>query len=171
VPLSDYAVFAARRVIAAPNLYEDANVFRFDMENGGQAVMLTNRTGTGTSSAVRNIESVTVAGDPLFVAWAERLGIVATSSEDVYVTSILGNAEVRRVSAANPAGQSVVDGSIRFTCVPAAGVVWAVGQGRLDVPEDNVAVQWSALGSAGPLTRLSPAPVLTRVFQVIGVSQ
>jgi hypothetical protein len=171
VPLSDYAVFAARRVIAAPNLYEDANVFRFDMENGGQAVMLTNRTGTGTSSAVRNIESVTVAGDPLFVAWAERLGIVATSSEDVYVTSILGNAEVRRVSAANPAGQSVVDGSIRFTCLPAAGVVWAVGQGRIDVPEDNVAVQWSALGSAVPLTRLSPAPVLTRVFQVIGVSQ
>ncbi len=169
VPLSDLAVFTARRVVTPSTVFEDANVFQFDIENGGVATMLTNHVGTGAANDVRNIESVAVVGDPLFVAWAERAGISAAASEDVYTTSLLGGV-IRRVSVPNPAGQSVVDGSIRFTCLPSAGLVWAIGSGRTDVPEDNVRVEWSALGTAGLPTLLTPTPIPARMLQVIGNS-
>ncbi|HLU40282.1 MAG TPA: hypothetical protein VK081_12920, partial [Planctomycetota bacterium] len=170
VPHTGLAVFAARRTVEPPTDYEDANVFVFDVENGGEATMLTANTGRGADYVVRNIESLVPCGDPPFVAWAERAGNTVATSEDVFTVSLLGGV-VRRVSVPDPNGQTIVDGSIRFTSLPAAGVVWAVGQGAaLDVPDQNVRVEWSALGTAAPPVRLTPSPVADRVFQVLGTT-
>lgn len=169
VPLSDFAVFTARRVVTA-GAYEDANVFRFDIEHGGEAVELTENRGTGFQEDVLHIDSLMAAQDPLFVAWAQRVGLSRSDSEDVFVTPLLGGL-VRQVSVTSPTGQTVVDGSIRFTCLPVTGVVWARGQGQLPIPDTNAVVEWSPLGGPYVPTVLTPAPMGTTVLQVIGTSQ
>ncbi|MEZ5964152.1 MAG: hypothetical protein R3F56_09930 [Planctomycetota bacterium] len=169
VPLSDWVVFTGRRAVSgAP--YEDANVFRFDIEHGGEAVELTANRSTGTQGQVLHIDSLVVAADPQYVAWAERVGISRSNSEDVYVVPLLGGL-VRRMSVPNPSGQSVVDGSIRFTCEPTTGLVWALGTGPFAVPDTSTVVEWSALGGPHTPTALTAPVPGAQVLQVLGTSQ
>lgn len=169
VPLTDFVVFTGR-CVPTTTAYADANVFRFDIEHGGEAVQLTANTGEGNQSQVLHIDSLVVARDPLYVAWSQRVGLSHGNSEDVYVVPLLGGL-VRRMSVPNAAGQSVVDGSIRFTCLPVTGLVWALGTGPFAVPDTNTVVEWSALGGPYTPTALTPAATSPQVLQVIGTSQ
>lgn len=162
-----FAYFTARRETGTSGVFEDANLFRFDIERGGEAQMLTNYTGTGASTAIINMESLMLSPDSKLVAWSQRVGTAATASEDVfYKTTGLG--PIWQVSVSEPTGQSVVDGSIFFTCDPVTGVVWAMGTGSTTIPTANARVEWAPLGGPSIPLRLTPAPVGTRVFQVLG---
>lgn len=168
-PLSDFAVFTARRAIAGAG-FEDANVFRFDIENGGEAQELTTNRGTGTLDEVIHIDSLVPGIDPLYLAWAQRTGVSLNNSEDVYSVSMYGGV-VRRMSVPNATGQTVVDGSIRFTCLPVTGLVWALGTGPFAIPTTNTMIEWSALGGPYVPTPLTAPSAATRALQVIGTSQ
>ncbi|HLU38980.1 MAG TPA: hypothetical protein VK081_06315, partial [Planctomycetota bacterium] len=161
-PVGDFAYFAARRAVGG-GAFEDANVFRFDIENGGQAEMLTNNTTTGPLSAIKQIESLTISRDGSHLAWAQRVGTSATSSEDVFHF----HTSLRQMSASNPSGQTITDGSIWFTCDPPNGIVWSVGTGSTSVPLNSTRIQWAALSTSNPLPLTGPA-VSNRFYQVLG---
>ncbi|HZN37152.1 MAG TPA: hypothetical protein VFD82_00025 [Planctomycetota bacterium] len=166
-PVGSQAYFTARREV--PGLFEDANVFRFDIENGGQAVMLTNNTGTG--AAVGNvicIENLCISDDGNHLAYSQRLGNTATAStpENVFHLN-LGTSTITQCSVSQ-ASQSITDGSVRF-CGGAnpSGLVWSLGTNSPSVPTANAVVQFAALGSNSPIT-ISAPPAGTRLYQVLG---
>lgn len=166
-PVGNYAYFTARKETGVAATYEDANVFRFDIENGGQAVQLTTYAGTGAAAAIKNMESLTISADGLHVAWAQRTGTTAATSEDVFHLNLTTNV-VTQCSVSNPAGQTISDGSLRFTGgANPTGLVWSLGTGSTAVPTANAVVQWAALGSSTPYT-ISAPPSGTRLYQVIG---
>ncbi len=162
-----YAYFTARRETGTTGVFEDANLFRFDIERGGEAQMLTSYSGTGAGTAIINMESLMLSPDSKLVAWSQRVGTAATASEDVFYKNT-GLGPIWQVSLTDPAGQSVTDGSIFFTCDPVTGVVWSIGQGSTSVPTTNARVEWAPLGGPSIPLRLTPAPTGTRVFQVLG---
>jgi hypothetical protein len=167
-PVGDYAYFTARKETGIAAVYEDANVFRFDMENGGTAVQLSNNAAQGALTAIKQIESLTISADGNHIAWAERVNTVATSSEDVFQMNLLTSTIVKS-SGTTPTGQTVTDGSILFTggATP-TGVCWSIGTGSsTTVPTTNARVEWAALGSPTPTVISAPAAG-TRLYQVIG---
>jgi hypothetical protein len=174
-PVGDFAYFTARRINAAG--VEDSNVFRFDMENGGQAVALTNNTATGTGAgSVINIESLTISEDGNHVAYTQRIGTSSTAAtpENVWHLDLATNVATQ-LSTSNPLGQTIVDGSVRFVNKPAAygggtlGVVWSLGTGTATtVPTANGIAQFAPLGVAGAPITLTGAPAGTRFYQVLG---
>jgi hypothetical protein len=166
-PSGNRAWFTARRETGATGTYEDANVFMFDIETGGAAVALTNNTGRGTGAgSVLNIEGLTISADGNHLAWAQRYGNSDTTSEDVFHLNLLTSA-ARQVSVSTPSGQSVTDGSIRFTCNPPNGLAWSMGTGSVTVPSANVRVDWAPLSGGAPFS-VTPAPMLPQILQVIG---
>jgi hypothetical protein len=165
--VGDQAYFTARREVAGA--FEDSNVFRFDIENGGTAVMLTNNVGTGAAAAnVLSIESLMISPDGNHLAWGQRLGTATTASEDVFHLDLAANT-LMQVSVSTPTGQTITDGSIFFTCASPRGLVWSIGTASTSVPVANARVEFSVLGYAAPLL-LSPAPSGTRLYQVIGTN-
>ena len=58
-PSGNLAYFLARVDVGATT-FQDANVFRFDIENGGTATQLTANSVTGASTAVKNLESLKI---------------------------------------------------------------------------------------------------------------
>lgn len=167
-PVGNYAYFTARREVAG--LFEDSNVFRFDIENGGQAVMLTNNLGTGAAAAnVLSIESLMISDDGNHVAYGQRLGTAAsaTTPENVFHLNV-GTSVVTQCSTSQ-ASQTVTDCSIRF-CGGANpnGLVWSLGTGTTtSVPFTNAVVQYADLGSSTPIT-ISAPPAGTRYYVIIG---
>jgi len=159
-----YAYFTARRETGTTGVFEDANVFRFDIERGTQAQMLTNYTGTGTASTILNNESLTIAHDGKLLAWSLRQG---TNAEDVYYMPS-GGGIVRQVSIPLTATQTITDGSIFFTCNPTSGVVWSAGDGSTSIPTNLARVEWSPLGGPSIPLVLTPLPSGPTVYQVIG---
>lgn len=166
-PVGDYAYFTARKETGIAATFEDANVFRFDMENGGAAVQLTNNTTQGALTAIKQIESLVISDDGNHVAWGQRVNTVTTTSEDVFHLNV-GTSTITQMSVTAPAGQTITDGSIRFTggATP-TGVCWTIGTGSVTVPTANARVEWAALGSNAPLVISAPAAG-TRLYQVIG---
>lgn len=162
-----FAYFTARRETGTAGVFEDANLFRFDIERGGQAEMLTGYTGTGAASAIINIESLMLSPDSKLVAWAQRTGTAATASEDVFY-KLTGSGPIWQVSTTAPGGQSVTDGSIFFTCDPVTGVVWSMGTGSTSIPTTDSRVEWAPLGGPSIPLHLTPASAGPRVFQVLG---
>jgi hypothetical protein len=167
-PVGDYAYFTARKETGVVAVFEDANVFRFDIENGGQAVQLTSNGGSGAAAAIINIESLAISPDGNHVAWAQRVGSVSTNSEDVFHLN-LGTNVVQQLSVSTPTGQSITDGSIFFTCSPVLGVVWSIGTGSTTVPVTNARVEWASINGGTPVS-LTGAPSGTQLFQVIGTN-
>ncbi len=161
-PLGDFAYFTARRPVAGA-VFEDSNVFRFDIENGGQAEMLTSNTTTGLLTVIKQIESLTISRNAGHLAWAQRIGTLATTSEDVFHF----RTTLTQLSATAVTGQTITDGSLFFTCSPPNGVVWSVGTGSLLLPLTNARVEWGALGTTNPLP-ISGLPGGTRYWQVWG---
>jgi hypothetical protein len=174
-PVGGMAYFTARRVNAAG--VEDSNVFRFDMENGGQAVALTNNTATGTGAgSVINIESLTISNDGNHLAYTQRVGTAATATtpENVWHLNLLTNVATQ-LSTSNALGQTITDGSVRFVNNPALfgggaiGVVWSLGTGTATtVATANGIAQYAPLGVAGAAITLTGAPAGTRFYQVLG---
>lgn len=171
-PVGDYAYFTARRETGIAATYEDANVFRWDIENGGTATMLTNNVGTGAgATTVRSIESLMIAQDGNHIAWGQRLGTAATASEDVFHMDLTTNV-ITQASVTLPTGQTITDGSIRFTCDNGGtptGLCWSRGTGSVTVPTANAVVEWAALGSSTPVVISAPAAG-TRLYQVLGTN-
>ncbi|MFO1076268.1 MAG: hypothetical protein U1E73_00915 [Planctomycetota bacterium] len=170
-PVGDYVYFAAREdfVGSTSTTYEDANIYRFDAENGGAAVRLSNNSVQGTTTQVRYINSLTIAADGNHVAWAERVGTATANSEDVWHLDLTTNT-LMQVSVSNPTGQSITDGQLRFTCNPPTGLAWSIGTGSTSVPTANTKVQWVPLGSNAPID-ISQAPAGTRLYWLIGAVQ
>jgi hypothetical protein len=161
-PLGDFAYFTARRQVGSTT-FEDSNVFRFDVENGGQAEMLTANTNTGALTAIRQIETLAISANGQHLAWAQRVGTAATASEDVFHF----RTSLRQMSVSASGGQTITDGSIYFTCDPPNGIVWSVGTGSTSVPLANTRVEWGALGTSNPLPLSGPV-VASRFYQVLG---
>lgn len=159
-----YAYFTARRETGTAGVYEDANVFRFDVERGLPAQMLTNYTATGSASAILNNESLTISHDGKLLAWGMRRG---SGGEDVFYMPS-GGGLVRQVSIPLTAGQTITDGSIFFTCDPTSGVVWSAGTGSTSVPTNLARVEWSPLGGPSIPLVLTPLPTGSTVYQVVG---
>ena len=169
-PVGGIAYFTARRVNAAG--VEDSNVFRFDMENGGQATMLTNNTATGTGAgSVINIESLTISADGNHLAYTQRIGTAstATTPENVWHLNLVTNVATQ-LSTSNPLGQTITDGSVRFVGGNnPVGVVWSLGTGTATtVATANGIAQYAKLGVAGAPVTLTGAPSGTRFYQVLG---
>lgn len=164
-PVGDFAYFTARKSLGSAS-FEDANVFGFDIENGGTAVQLSANAATGTSTVVRNIENLTIAADGNHVAWTERAGTAATVSEDVFHLN-LGTSTIVQASVSAAGGQTITDGQLRFTCNPPSGLVWSIGTGSTAVPTSNARVEWAALGTSTPVL-LTSAPAGTQLYYVIG---
>jgi hypothetical protein len=164
----DLAFFAAEPAQgASATVYNDCNVFAFDIENAGRATQLTSYTGQGVLSSVKLINHLTASPDGTRVAWAERKAS-ASESEDVFLTLATGGTPVR-MSLSQP-GQTVTDGSIAFSGGPVDGLAWSVGTGSLSVPFQNAVAQWSRVqGQIAPLLLTEPpvaAPL--RVVLVLG---
>ncbi|MCC7061698.1 MAG: hypothetical protein IT456_02770 [Planctomycetes bacterium] len=166
-PVGNYAYFTARKETGVAGVFEDANVFRFDMENGGPAVQLTNNTTRGALTAIKQIESLTISDDGNHIAWAQRTNTVSNVSENVFQMNLTTNTIVQS-SVTAPAGQTITDGSIVFTggATP-TGVCWSIGTGSTTVPTVNARVEWAALGSSTPTVISAPAAG-TRLYQVLG---
>lgn len=162
-PVGDFAYFTARRVTNVAATFEDANVFRFDIENGGQAEMLTNNTTRGALAVIKQIESLAISDNGAHLAWAQRLDILATNSEDVIHFRTAAN----QLSVSAPGGQSITDGSIYFTCNPPNGLVWSIGTGSTTMPLANSRIEWAGLGTNTPIPISGPL-VTTRLFQILG---
>ena len=171
-PVGDYAYFTARRETGIAATFEDANVFRWDIENGGTATMLTNNLGTGAgATTVHNLESLTISQDGNHIAWGQRLGTAATASEDVFHLDVVTSV-ITQASVTSPTGQTITDGSIRFTCDNGGtptGLAWSRGTGSTTVPTANAVVEWAALGSSTPVILSAPAAG-TRLYQVLGTN-
>lgn len=174
-PTGGYAYFTARRETGIAGTFADANVFRFDIENGGAAVQLTSNTGTGipTSASVNtnliNIESLAISDDGNHVAYTQRLGTASTATqiENVFHLNVATNV-ITQCSASQPS-QTITDGSVRFVGgANPVGLVWSLGTGTsATVPTANAVVQFCALGSNTPTT-ISAPPAGTRLYQVVG---
>lgn len=173
-PVGNFAYFAARhKILGGP--HEDANVFRFDIENGGTATQITSFAGRNAyREGVRNIESLVISDDGNQLAFSVRKGYSSTVTrpEDVWHHD-LATGVTRQVSVTSTLGlgQTITDGSIAFTGGSAPnGIVWSKGTGGLhDVPMDNVEVEWVPLtGTTAPI-RLSSPPA-SRILQVIGTN-
>lgn len=169
-PVGDMAYFAAENAAGATaSLYNDANIFGFDMENGGQAVQITNyTTAGGTTAAVNYIQSMNISPDGQTIAFANRTGTVATNSEDVNViatSAVLGTPLQLSTTAAG--GQTITDGSIVFTGAPVNAVVWSRGTGSTTIPTANTVAQWRPISGSGPVVNLSEAPVATPAKAVL----
>ncbi|HEX6813472.1 MAG TPA: hypothetical protein VF384_17770 [Planctomycetota bacterium] len=167
-PVGDYAYFTARREVVG--LFEDANVFRFDIENGGQAVMLTNNLGTGAAAAnVICIENLCISDDGNHVAYTQRLGTTSTAStpENVFHLN-LATSTITQCSVSQPS-QTITDGSVRFCGgTNPSGLVWSLSTGTSTVVNlANAVVQFAALGSNTPIT-ISAPPAGSRLYQVLG---
>jgi hypothetical protein len=171
-PASGDAFFVAERAAgASPTVFNDHNVFRFDLENAGPAAQLTSNLGGGPLPSAKVIAHLTVSPDGRTIAWAQRAGTAPTSSEDVFVVPAAGGTP-RQLSLSNPAGQTVCDGSIHFTGGPVHGVAWSTGTGSISLPFEDSVAQWSlTTGQNGPL-HLSgfPAPTPPRIVMVLGAS-
>ncbi len=165
-PVGGYAYFTARRETGVAATFADANVFRFDIENGGRAVQLTNNTGTGAAAAIVNIENLTISGDGQHVAWTQRIGTSTAASEDVFHLD-LGTNTVTQASTSNPTGQTVSDGSLRFVGNAPRGLVFAIGTGSTTVPVANAKVEYTPLGTTTPIL-ISQPPAGTRLYHVVG---
>lgn len=176
-PVGNDAFFTARLETGVAGTFADANVFRFDIENGGAAVQLTNNTGSGipTSASVNtnliNIESLAISGDGNHVAYTQRLGTASTATQIENVFHLdLGTNVITQCSVSQPS-QTITDGSVRFVGgTNPLGLVWTLGTGTATtVPTANTAVQFVVLGSNAPST-ISAPPVATpaRLYQVIG---
>jgi hypothetical protein len=147
------------------------------MENGGQAVALTNNIATGTGAgSVINIESLTISDDGNHLAYTQRVGTAATATtpENVWHLNLLTNVATQ-LSTSNALGQTITDGSVRFVNNPAAfgggaiGVVWSLGTGTsTTVATANGIAQYAPLGVAGAAITLTGAPAGTRFYQVLG---
>jgi hypothetical protein len=161
-PVGDFAYFTARRP-AAGAVFEDANVFRFDIENGGQAEMLTNNTTTGALAAIKTMETLAISRNGAHLAWTQRVGTAATSSEDVFHYRLV----LTQMSQSLATGQTITDGSLFFTCSPPNGLVWSIGTGSTTLPTANARVEWGALATTNPLP-ITGFPSGTRFWQVIG---
>jgi len=169
-PVGNMAYFASEAAAGASStLYNDANIFGFDMENGGEAVQITNyTTAGGTTATVNYIQSMVVSPNGQKIAFAKRTGTVATNSEDVFVidtSAVLGTPTQLSVSAAG--GQSITDGSIAFTGSPVNGVVWSVGTGSTTIPTANAVAQWRPIDASGPVIDLSQPPAATPAKAVL----
>lgn len=169
-PVGDMAYFAAENAAAATaTLFNDANIFGFDMENGGQAVQLTNyTTAGGTTATVNQIQSLSISPDGQTIAFANRVGTLSTTSEDVFViatSAVLGTP--LQLSTTTAGGQSITDGSIVFTGGPVNAVVWSRGTGSTTVPTANAVAQWRPISGSGPVVNLSEAPVATPAKAVL----
>ncbi|MFY9343256.1 MAG: hypothetical protein WAT39_12240 [Planctomycetota bacterium] len=167
-PVGNYAYFTGRLEVAG--MFQDANVFRFDIENGGQAVMLTNNTGTG--AAVGNvlcIENLCISDDGNHVAYSQRLGNVSAAGtpENVFHLN-LGTSTITQSSTSQPS-QTITDGSLRFCGgTSPTGVVWSQSTGSSAVVNlTNGVVQFAALGSNSPITISAPAAG-SRLYHVLG---
>ncbi len=173
-PVGNFAYFTARKEAGA-GIFEDANVFRFDIENGGTATQLTSFAGTGaTAGTVKNIESLMISDDGNHLAFSVRTGTAssATAPEDAWHHDI-ATGITRQVSVTSTLGlgQTITDGSIAFTGGSTPnGIVWSKGTGTATtVPTANVEVEWLPLtGSSTPI-RLSSPPT-SRILQVIGTN-
>jgi hypothetical protein len=164
-----YAFFAARRETGVAGTFADANIFRFDMEVGAQAEMLTSNAGSGPNvGSILAIENLALSDDTKIVAWSQRLGISATASEDVFYVASAGGLP-RQVSLSQATGQTITDGSIFFTCNPTSGLTWSIGTGSTSVPLQESRVEWAPLGGPTIPLVVSPRPLGTRLYQVIGV--
>ncbi|MBM4063045.1 MAG: hypothetical protein FJ265_18410 [Planctomycetes bacterium] len=168
-PVGNYAYFMARRDTGIAATYEDANLFRFDVENGGTATMLTNNTTTGTSSVVLNMETLMLSGNANLVAWAQRRGTTTSASEDVWHLD-LGTSTLMQCSVSNPTGQTVSDGALRFVGGASAyGLVWVIGTGSTSVPTANAKIEYCMCGpGCGFPVLISAPPSGTRPYQIIG---
>ena len=166
--VGDYIYFTARRETGTAAVFEDSNVFRFDAENGGQATMLTSNLGTGALTAIKQNESLVISDDGNHVAWGQRTGTVSTNSEDVFHLD-LNTMVVAQRSVSAAGGQSITDGSIRFTCAPVLGLVWSIGTGSTTVPTANARIEWAAISGGTPVS-LTGAPAGTQLFQVLGTN-
>ena len=175
-PVGNYAYFTARLETGVAGTYADANLFRFDIENGGQATQLTFNAGSGIPTSttantnLQNIESLTISDDGNHVAFTQRLGTAAgaTNPEHVFHLNLLTNT-LTQCTTANPLGQTITDGSVRFVGGASPfGLVWSLGTGTATtVPTANAVVQFCNLGSNAPIT-ISAPPSGTRLYQVIG---
>jgi hypothetical protein len=161
-PAGGMAYFASEMAAgASAAVYNDANIFAFDIENGGEAVQVTNYTLTGgTPATVNYLQSLTISPDGQALAFALRTGTAATTSEDVFViaaNAVRGTPTQLSVSAAG--GQTITDGSIHFTGAPVDAVVWSKGTGSTTVPTANTVAQWRPMSGSGPEVDLSEPPV------------
>lgn len=167
-PVGDMAYFTARREVAG--LFEDANVFAFDIENGGQAVMLTNNTGTG--AAVGNvlcIENLVISDDGNHLGYSQRLSATSAAGTPENAFHLdLGTNVITQCSTTQPS-QTITDGSLRFTGgANPNGLVWSQSTGTSAVVNlTNGVVQWAPLGSNTPTT-ISAPPAGSRLYQVLG---
>ena len=172
-PVGGMAYFTAReRVFGGGAGVVDSNVFRFNMENGGQATMLTNNFATGTDAdSVINIENLTISADGNHIAYTYRIGTVATATtpENVWHYNLATNVATQ-LSTSNPLGQTITDGSVRFVGGSnPIGVVWSLGTGTATtVATANGIAQYAPLGVAGAPVTLTGAPSGTRFYQVLG---
>jgi hypothetical protein len=162
-----YGYFTARRETGTAGVYEDANVFRFDLERGIEAQMLTPYTGTGSAATILNIESLMLSADGKLLAWAARPGTSAAVTEEVFYMPSNGGL-VRQLSIPISPGQAITDGSIMFTCDPTSGVVWSAGNGSTTVPTSLVRVEWAPLGGPSVPLVVTQLPAGNGVYQVIG---
>jgi len=173
-PVGNFAYFTARKEIGG-GLFEDANVFRFDLENGGTATQLTSFAGSGaTAGTVKNIESLVISDDGNQLAFSVRTGTAstATAPEDVWHHDLVSGI-TRQVSVTSTLGlgQTITDGSIAFTGGSTPnGIVWSKGTGTATtVPTANVEVEWLPLTGTSTPIRLSSPPA-SRILQVIGTN-
>lgn len=170
-PSGNAAYFIARRETNVASTFEDANVFKFDIETGGTAVQLSNNTGTGAATAVKNIESLTVSADGNHLAWVEKVGTATANLENVFHLN-LTTSVITQLGTANATYANVTDSSVRFTggATP-TGVVWVAGSGAVTATTTGSTVFWAPLGSTNA-TILMPktADTSTRLYQVIGTN-
>src|SRR5690606_28657234 len=162
-----WAYFTARRTTDAANVWEDANVFRFDVERGGEAQMLTAFTGRGPAHDVVHMDSLTISRDGKLLAWAQRHGTGPTAHEEVFMIPAAGG-PASKMSRASGNRQEITDGSICFTRSPASGLVWSAGSGAVSVPASLTRIEWVPLGGPSIPLVLAPPPGPATGYQVLG---
>lgn len=153
-PVGNLAFFAAENAAGASGtVFNDMNVFSFDIENGGQATQLTANASSGTSTTRKSISQLNISPDGNWLAWAQRL-TTASAHEEVFAMPALGGA-VKQLSAARWTGtlyQSVTDGSIHWTCQTGGvwALAWSVGTASVTCPTANVVAQMSLCDGSMP---------------------
>lgn len=165
-PVGNLAFFAAETAAGASGtVFNDMNVFSWDIENGGQATQLTAYATSGTSTTRQSISQLNVSPDGNWIAWAQRL-TTASAQEEVFAMPALGGA-VKQLSASrwvSPLFQSVTDGSIHWTCQTGGiwTLAWSVGTASVTCPTANVVAQMSLCDGSMPAPLdLTAAPVAT----------
>jgi len=170
-PVGNLAFFHAENAAGANGtVFNDTNIFAFDIENGGQAIQLTSNNGTGASTTVKSISQLNISPDGAWIAWAQRL-TTSSAHEEVFAMPSTGGT-AKQLSATRWSGtlyQSVTDGSIHWTGNYGGvwSLVWSVGTASVTCPTANVVAQQSLCDGSQPAPMDITAPPVAAPAKLI----